>query len=105
MACIDENQEAIACIRMDVDAADAKLKAKEDQEDIEDNTRIHLEKQATPQDHWRFGSPEKKTTTIQVETAFKTIPAFVGFQRKLFTYLQQALGEKIRGTPLKVCYL
>ena len=34
MTCIDENQVAIACIRMNVDAYDAELKAKADSEDI-----------------------------------------------------------------------
>lgn len=105
MARIDENQEAIASIRLDVDAADEEFKAQLEEEDPKEEKRAAKEA-PTIQVHWQLGSPEKRTTTKRVEEAYASEPAFRGFQKNLFAYLKVAFpDEKIDGTPLKVCKL
>jgi hypothetical protein len=111
MTKIDENQEAVACIRMAVDASDAKLKAQEEDEDDgreggkgTKKVSRHAQAVPTPQGHWTLGSPQKRTTTTQLATAFEGNPAFHGFQKSLFTFLRHVFPEEqIDGTALKVC--
>ena len=104
MTRIDENQEAIACIRMDVDAYDAELKAKVEAEDTEDSRKTKQKTPVLSQAHWRLGAPQKRITTKQVAIDYENNPAFRGFQKNLFTFLQQVFpNERIDGSPLKVC--
>jgi hypothetical protein len=103
MTRIDENQEAIACIRMDVNAYDAELKKQiEDSEDTEENLR--KASAPKPQAHWKLGSPAKRTTSQEIQTMYKDDPAFKNFHKHLCSYLKELIPtEKIDGTPLKVC--
>ena len=105
MTRIDENQEAIARIRMNIDASDAELRAQA--EDIEeDHMKVQqtVQTAATSQGHWKLGAPEKHVTTIQVTTEFEGHPPFQGFHKNLFKFLQKVFPEeRIDGSPLKVC--
>jgi hypothetical protein len=106
MVRIDENQEAIACIRMDIDAADAELKIQAIEVDATELKEVRRDQQTAQvlQGHWKLGSPQKHTTTKHVEAKFENDRAFRGFQKNLFAYLHKNLpGEKISGIPLKVC--
>jgi len=98
MTCIDENQEAVACIWMNIDASDAELRVQA--EDIgEDHRKVQR-----VQGHWQLGAPEKHVTTKQVTNEFESHPHFQGFQKNLFKFLQNVFPEeRMDGSPLKVC--
>ena len=102
MAQIDENHEAVACIRMAIDAADAELKVLEETDNeykLQKNTKV-----VTSQAHWKLGSPEKPSTTKDIETAFQGNPAFQGFQKNLLSFLRSVSPDKSINGPLKVCH-
>jgi hypothetical protein len=91
MVRIDENQEAIACIRMDIDAADAELKSQAIEVDA---VRQDQQTAQVLQGHWKLGSPQKHTTTKHIEAKFENDWAFQGFQKNLFAYLHKNIpGE------------
>jgi len=106
MTHIDENQEAIACIRMNVDAYDAELKAQADSDDIGEDlgkAQQAVQTAATPHAHWKLGSPGKRTTTSDVSLECADHPHFRGFHKSLVRFLQKNFpGESIDGSPLKV---
>ena len=86
MAQIDENHEAVACIWMAVNGADAELKALEETDNeykLQRNTKV-----VTSQAHWKLGSPEKPSTTKDIETAFQGNPGSHSFQRNLLSFLR-----------------
>ncbi|KAF8581179.1 hypothetical protein K439DRAFT_1647974 [Ramaria rubella] len=64
MITIDENQEAIACIRMAVDAYD--MATKEVAAEIGHDEKPK-ETPSTPVGHWKLGSPDKHTTVKKIE--------------------------------------
>ncbi|KAF8582039.1 hypothetical protein K439DRAFT_1647685 [Ramaria rubella] len=83
MTHIDENQEAIACIRMAVDAYDADS--------------------SEPQGHWKLGAPEKHKTSKEIETDKKGNPTFQNFHKNLVAFLREICpSEKIDGIALKI---
>src|SRR5882724_614170 len=108
MTHIDENQEAIACIRMNVDAYDAELGAQADSEDIREDlgkTQQAVQTAATwsPQAHWKLGSPGKRTTTTGVSLECEDHPHFRRFHKSLVQFLQKNFPrERIVSSPLKV---
>src|SRR5882724_6579040 len=93
MTYIDENQEAIACIRMNVDAYDAELKVQADSDDIGED--LGKAQQAV--------QTAKHTTTSDVSLECADHPHFRGFHKSLVQFLQTNFpGESIDGSPLKV---
>src|SRR5882724_11580880 len=108
MTHIDETQEAIACIRMNVDAYDAELRAQADSEDIREDlgkTQQGVQTAATqsPQEPWKLGCPGKRTTTTGVSLECEDHPHFRGFHKSLVQFLQKKISEeRIVGSPLKV---
>ena len=86
MTQIDENHKAVACLRMAIDKADAELKVLEETDNeykLQKNTKV-----VTSQAHWNLDSPEKPSTTKDIETAFQGNPAFQGFQKNLLSFLR-----------------
>jgi len=76
---------------MDVDTYDADFKAQGEEEDPQESTgKVQLARwaAATPQGHWMLGSLQKCTTTKHVAADHADHPAFQGFQKNLFTFLQ-----------------
>lgn len=103
MTRIDENQEAIACIRMDVNAHDAELE--ELLKESEDTEKSRCKASApTSQAHWKLGSPTKRTTSQEIQTKYKDDRAFRNFHKYLCSYLKELIPtEKFDGSPLRVC--
>src|SRR5882724_1318937 len=92
MTHIDENQEAIACIRMNVDAYDAELKAQADSDDIGEDlgkAQQAVQTAATPHAHWKFFSPGKCTTPSVFSLKCPDPPHFRASQKSLFCFLKK----------------
>ena len=85
---------------MAIDAADAELKALEE---TDNEYKLHT-KVVTSQAHWKLGSPEKPSTTKDIETAFQGNPTFQGFQKNLLSFLRNFSPDKSINGPLKVCH-
>ncbi|KAF8577038.1 hypothetical protein K439DRAFT_1622385 [Ramaria rubella] len=101
MTHIDENQEAIGCIRMAVDAYDAELKEQTGEIELQEKRKITSSSE--PQGHWKLGAPEKHKTSKEIETDKKGNPTFRNFHKNLVAFLREICpSEKIDGIALKI---
>ncbi|KAF8587172.1 hypothetical protein K439DRAFT_1645943 [Ramaria rubella] len=100
MVTIDENQEAVACIRMAVDAYD--MAAKEEAAEIGRDEKPK-DTPSAPVGHWKLGSPDKHTTVKQIEDNNKGNVVFRGFSRNLMVFLHESFpNEQLTEAPVKI---
>ncbi|KAF8522668.1 hypothetical protein JB92DRAFT_2827536 [Gautieria morchelliformis] len=102
MTRIDENQEAIARIRMAIDAYEKELKDR-NAEAEEEKKAQHNTQAAQPQGHWKLGSPEKHTTSMKLEESNKGNMVFQNFHKNLLGFLRHIFPEdNLDSMPTKV---
>ncbi|KAF8523994.1 hypothetical protein JB92DRAFT_2827152 [Gautieria morchelliformis] len=102
MTRIDENQEAIARIRMAIDAYEKELKDR-NAEAEEEKKAQHNTQAAQPQGHWKLGSPEKHTTSMKLEESNKGNMVFQNFHKNLLGFLWHIFPEdNLDSMPMKV---
>lgn len=105
MARIDENQEAIARIRMAIDNYDrARRHLDAEEDEIPDDEELH--KSVMDERHWSLGAPEKKTIAKNLEQGFRQPSRFFRhFDRNLRSFLQKHITADCVGKdePIKVC--
>ncbi|KAF8584403.1 hypothetical protein K439DRAFT_1646930 [Ramaria rubella] len=100
MVTIDENQEAVACIQMAVDAYD--MAAKEEAAEIGRDEKPK-DTPSAPVGHWKLGSPDKHTTVKQIEDNNKGNVVFRGFSRNLMVFLHESFpNEQLTEAPVKI---
>jgi response regulator of citrate/malate metabolism len=99
MVKIDENKEALACIQMTVNDYDKAMATPpgEDPKDVPRGVRAAAEERG----HWKLGSPDKQTTTHQVEQDLGL--SGIKFHKRVREYLQLLVStEEVIGTTVKV---
>jgi hypothetical protein len=96
MVKIDENQEAIALIRMAID--DDNSRVQNSQVDVEDHmTRLSKELELQgPQRHWTFGSPSgTRLDSRELEKIFApTNHDFISFDKRLRSFITYSFPEE-----------
>jgi len=99
MVRIDENQEAIARIRLSVDLYDAaRLAAIQEQNE---NDGEELPVAVVEGVHWKLGSPLQLITAREWEKQETSRLAFRNFEVRLVCFLQEYLPEQSFQQPLK----
>lgn len=95
MVRIDENQEAIAYIRMAVDN-DKKSRASQANSDEEDHTESSKEMELlTVKPHWTFGSPSTRSDSRELEKILApTNRNFVSFDERLRYFITSNFPEE-----------
>ncbi|KIJ33453.1 hypothetical protein M422DRAFT_264557 [Sphaerobolus stellatus SS14] len=107
---IDENQEAIACIRMFVDLHDEELSKAMSAEDLTDGNEPPP-RPVRCQDNYAVGSPLTKITIDILENTKGNLPLYRSFRSKLHEFLKSELDKDScpRGfltiTPYQCLYL
>jgi len=97
MVCIDENQEAIAQIRMSVDQNDENSKRLVEELNISDGGPL-----APPVDsyrHWAIGSRCRKVPIAEFEEETLGNPAFCQFSGRLIDFFREVLDLDAQLSP------
>ena len=112
MVRIDENQEAVARIRLTINEHDARRR--QDEAELNDHSdEVELsgdgEKADEPLDsdrHWKLRSPDKLSLAAQLPDAKREDPMFHKFESKLRDFFTHYVPDDSLGwAPLKVCML
>ena len=104
MAKIDENQEAIARIRLAVDDYDRECRERHEQpsadelpDDSESLASLPSQKATAEGPHeksWSFGGRQPIRTALDVEESTKSNPVYRDFSRRLHSFLLEHLKDE-----------
>ncbi|EGO00926.1 hypothetical protein SERLA73DRAFT_71896 [Serpula lacrymans var. lacrymans S7.3] len=101
MARIDENQEAIAHIRMTVDNYDKAHHNDTEDQDLGDDAGRNDDQrstQPTPDNHWMLGSPTNLTSSVVMEHC----EGLKGFDKRLRSFLVSSCNVAVGDGPISI---